>query len=150
MEIRKAGFTLIEVVIFVSLISVIFVTFAALTTTTIRWSKINEHKILASHNTEELREWLRGQKEADFDGFVAKNGSWCFNSHAFPDDYSSWISSSDPSCGYTLDNNIFKRTVTLTSQENGNKVLISIHTEWFEGSQFYKIDEKALFSLYEL
>src|SRR3989338_9286294 len=100
MEIRKAGFTLIEVVIFVSLISVIFVTFAALTTTTIRWSKINEHKILASHNVEELREWLRGQKETDFEGFEAKNGSWCFNSHTFPGDFTSWVPSSDQSCTY--------------------------------------------------
>jgi len=143
------GFTLIEVLIFVSLLSIIFITFAALTTVTIRWSKINEHKIIASHNIEEIREWLRGQKEADFTGFIGKEGSWCFNSHEYPAGYSNWVLSSDPSCDHSLDG-IYKRTVVLANQDSDRKVLVSLHIDWNEGTQYFTIDERTLFSLHEI
>ncbi len=140
---QKTGFTLIEVILFVSLISVVFVTFASLSTVQLRSSRINEHKIIATHYAEELREWLRGEKEENWNTFIAtRMDTWCFNSEPI----SSWGTLGI--CGYDLDNR-YKRTVVLEAGENNTQVTADIVVSWMEGQNSYQVPIAGVFTILE-
>ncbi|EKD96191.1 MAG: hypothetical protein ACD_24C00151G0001, partial [uncultured bacterium] len=83
---RRGGFSFIELIIFVSLIPVIFITLAFLVTNSLFTTRINEHKILATHYAEELREWLRGAKEQNWVDFSINHnvGGYCFDTSPIP------------------------------------------------------------------
>lgn len=73
------SFSLIEVLVFVSILSIFFVAAASVTVVSLRNMKINEHKILATHYAEELLGWLRNEKETDWNAFVPNsNKTYCF------------------------------------------------------------------------
>lgn len=140
---RNSGFTLIEVILFVSLISVVFITFASLSTAQLHSSRINEHKIIATHLGEELREWLRGEKEENWNTFITtRMDTWCFNTEPI----SSWGTSG--SCGYDL-NNRYKRTVVLEAGENNTQVTADIVVSWMEGQNSYQVPIAGVFTILE-
>ena len=65
----QQGLSFIEVLIFVSVLSLIFLAIAYATSQSIKQTKFNEQKLLATRYAEELEEWLRGQKEEDWNTF---------------------------------------------------------------------------------
>jgi len=71
----KNGFSLMEVLIFVSILGLFFVAAASVTTYLISTLKSNEYKTIASHYAEEALEWIRSQKEGDWAEFVTKDTS---------------------------------------------------------------------------
>jgi len=77
---NKNGFSLVEVLVFVSILSIFFVFASAVTVSSLRDMKFNEHKIMATHYSEELVEWLRAEKEDDWNVFISHLGTYCFNS----------------------------------------------------------------------
>ena len=79
MRTKKKSFTLIEVLIFVTILSLFFVVASAVTITSLQNLKVQEHKILATRYAEELLEWLRGEKEVDWNKFINYRGNYCFN-----------------------------------------------------------------------
>ena len=140
----KKSFTLIEVLIFVTLISLIFIALSYLITYSLHTTKINEHKILATHYAEELREWLRGEKEADWLSFVNdRMGTWCFNNKTL-----SWGNNFGQCSSYNLDN-IFKRQVTLEKNADTTQVEVRIIVEWQELNNIYKVPINTIFSIWE-
>ena len=146
------SFTIVEVLIFVTLISLIFITISYIITFSLKNTKINEHKILATHYAEELKEWLRGEKEDDWNIFTTKghvSGSqWCVNT--IPIDISTLVGGP---CGldYSLHNNTFKRDLTLTNNVSPNptQVTVNIIVEWKEDNNIYTIPINTVFSLWE-
>jgi len=72
----RVAFTLLEVLIFCAIISTFFVSAAAITTFLLRSMKANEHRIIAARYAEELLEWIRAEKERDWEALVS---SECFN-----------------------------------------------------------------------
>lgn len=129
------GFTFIEILIFVTLISLIFITFSALTAVSISRERVNEHKILSTHYSEELREWLRGQKEVDWDTLVtSKMGTWCFNIEPV----SQWPTLSGICTGYDL-NSIYKREAILSVNADNSAVTVLITTSWRDGSNMFQV-----------
>lgn len=66
----KKGFTLVELLVFVSILSLFFVTAVSVAVSSLRNLKINEHRILAIRYSEELSEWLQSQKEVDWSAFI--------------------------------------------------------------------------------
>jgi len=84
------GFTLIEVLIFATIMAVFFVVAAAVITLSIRQMSAAEHKIIATRHAEALSEWLKGEKEADWNNFLSKVGNYlpkstvCFNNFSWP------------------------------------------------------------------
>ena len=141
---RKKSFTLIEVLIFVTILSLFFVTAAAVTITSLRNLKIQENKILATRYAQELLEWLRGEKEADWNNFTTKNNTYCFNSSPIP----SWGSAGNCS-NYGL-NNLYKREVNLNPQGNPPyQVNVSITVSWQELGQIYQVPLNTVFTVWE-
>ena len=67
------AFTLIEVLIFCSIVSTFFVSSAAITTFLLRSMKANEHKIIATRYAEELLEWVRAEKEKNWKSTITGN-----------------------------------------------------------------------------
>ncbi|MDO8498060.1 MAG: type II secretion system protein, partial [bacterium] len=68
----KSAFSLIEVLVFTSILSIFFVAAATVTTVSLRNLKISERKIIATRYMEDVASWLRAQKESDWNTFAEK------------------------------------------------------------------------------
>ena len=135
----SGGFTLVEVLVFVTILSGVFVTTLAIATQALRVSKTAEHRTLATHYADELAEWLLAESEQDWDDFLATRAptsttTYCFNQAPV----SAW-----PSTGactaYTL-NTIYKRDVVFTKSSIGSgqfQVEADITVTWTEGPNTY-------------
>jgi len=155
----KKSFTLIEVLIFVTILSLFFVAAAAVTIVSLRNLKVQEHKILATRYAQELVEWLRGEKEENWGGEfynisnpvdsftekVTQFGSYqtvCFNNL-------NW--DNNPSCGYDL-LSLFKRTATFSWYQNADyiyQINLSVIVEWQEADNTYKVPINTIFTIWE-
>lgn len=144
---RKSAFTLIEVLIFVSIFTTLFVSIASSTTQFLRNSKTSETKILATRYTEELIEWLKGEKEEDWATFVNIRSSltgvtWCFNQGT------SWVTSE--SCtDYSLVNT-FKREAKLTTfDDTKTQVNVEVKVVWEEAGKQREVKVNTVFTIPE-
>lgn len=84
----KKGFSLVEVLVFVTILSLFFVAALAVVTFSLRNMKTSQYKILASHYAEEGMEWVKGQKENDWVTFTGHDilegtATYCINSLNF-------------------------------------------------------------------
>jgi len=158
MNSNKKSFTLIEVLIFISILSIFFIFAASITITSLLNLKIQEQKILATRYAEELLEWLRGEKEENWGGDVYQLGNQvdsftekvtqfginqpvCFNNLNWNKNFS---------CEYSLPP-FFKRTAYFT-WNSGNylyQVNISILVEWQELGKTYKVPINSIFTIWE-
>ncbi|PIP15142.1 hypothetical protein COW98_01170 [Candidatus Roizmanbacteria bacterium CG22_combo_CG10-13_8_21_14_all_35_9] len=72
---KKKAFSLIEVLVFVTILTLFFIAAISVVTYLVSTLKTNEYKVIASHYAEEGLEWIRSQKEEDWMEFVAKDTS---------------------------------------------------------------------------
>lgn len=124
---KDSGFSLIEVLVFVSILSLFFVAAATVVTVSLRNMKINEKKIVATRYAEDLSEWLRSERDVDWTQFVNNyaDKTYCFNT-----DLPDWFSAMPPSaCNYSFSANNFKRYATLTKISE-TQVDVLLHVEW--------------------
>src|SRR3989344_8441570 len=90
-QLNKA-FTLIEIMIFVSLLSMVLIVTVGYVTRLLMNMKVSEHKIFATFYVEELSEWLISERYADWDGFQSRASvsapgtSYCLNNSLNPSD----------------------------------------------------------------
>jgi len=147
MRTKKKSFTLIEVLIFVTILSLFFVVASAVTITSLQNLKVQEHKILATRYAEELLEWLRGEKEVDWNKFINYRGNYCFNSSPIP--MSNWPASGNcPTASFL--NNLYKREVILNPQGSPPyQVNVSITVLWQELGQTYQVPINTVFTVWE-
>lgn len=146
---NKNAFSLIEVLVFVTILALFFVTAAAVVTASLRNMKINEHKIIASHYAEELLEWFRGEKETDWNNFVTsqitnfkQSDPYCFN-----DQEISWLSVS--SCQNTFLDSLYKRKAWFVITETTQNVNVYINVSWQELGQTFTVPLRSTFSIWE-
>lgn len=142
---------MIEVLIFITLISLIFIAMSYLSVASIRSAKSNQYKIMATHYAEELREWLRGEKEVDwtiFDDYAAypTGISYCMNT--IPASIASMPSSGTCGNSYALDN-VFKRDLTLTANSDSSRIDAFITVSWREGTNSFQVPVAASFAVWE-
>lgn len=142
----KKSFSLIEVLIFTAILALFFVAAISITVVSLRNMKYNEHKILATHYAEELLNWLREEKEADWSNFSDKAiGSYCFNS-----DIVNWPSLGD--CGtndYSL-GSFYKRSVHLSKEGNPvSRFTVAITVSWRELGNTYSVPLNTVFTIWE-
>lgn len=140
---KSKGFTIIEVLVFITLISLIFITVSYAITKTLQNTKFNEYKLVATHHVDELQEWLRYQKEADWSSFITHNETYCFNQTEITWGYSG-------SCTDFLDDsyNMFKRSVTFTP-DSSTQMSVHIEISWTVGSGVQSVVSDTVFSLLE-
>ncbi len=147
------GFSLIEVLVFVGILSMFFVVAASVTVTSLRNMKISEHKLIATHYARELEDWLRNEKENDFATFAGNYASetgktWCFAISPI----AAW-DLVDGSCGSTeLISGLFKREVILRSYSSAGvvtSVSVDMTVSWLETGISYSVPVSTLFTIYE-
>ena len=149
----KKSFSLIEVLVFVSIVALFFVAAAAVSVATLRNMIINEHKIVATRYAEELSEWLRSEKEADWNLFYTNVSASacgltnrCFTSVAGSEDQV-WLNSCNP-CG--LIDNLYSRTVDFSTNPGPPpRVDTTVNVSWQELGNTYTVPIKTGFSLFE-
>lgn len=146
-RLNYSGFSLVEILVFILILGLFFVVVIAITAVSLRNMKINEHKILATRYAEELLEWLRGQKEIDWNNFV---NNYSNNTYCFPNSPITGWSSPDNCSTYTgLNPPIYKRELTLSTSGRGTQVNASITVSWQELGNTYQVSINTVFSIWE-
>ena len=82
---NKKGQSLFEVVLALAVITAVIVAIIILATNTIRNANFSKTKTEATRYAQEATEWLRGERDADFDTFRtnALSINWCFTTLSF-------------------------------------------------------------------
>lgn len=168
---KKMSFSLIEVLVFVTVFSLFFVIAASVVTVSLRNMKVNEHKIVASHYARQLEEWLRTQKEIEWGGGLCGtcnpypfttfteivtqgcSGPTCTNKFCFDNQSILGWPSVGACDSYAFDlANFFKREVTFTSIPASGyvaQVNAKIAVQWQELGKTYDVTTKTVFSVLE-
>ncbi len=130
---KRSGFTIIEVVVFISVFTLAIVAIIAIVSYSGVIFQDSRHKVVASRYSEELTEWLKFQREAN--GFLSIYNRaapvanpptvYCFNSVTLD----SWPGSSGNCSGYGL-GNFFKRELSL-QRRSANEVSATVVTSWY-------------------
>lgn len=142
------GFSLMEVLVFISILSLFFVAAITVTTFSLRSMKASEYKILASHLAEEGMEWVKSEKEADWNEFITKDTgagtTYCLK-------YLNW-NSAVPCTNYTLGTPaIFKRELTVDNQA-GSPITttdIEVTVSWTDGTTVFELPVKTVLKVWE-
>lgn len=158
---RSDGFSILEIIIFVTLISIILIAAIGYTVRVLRLTLINQHKILANHYVQEVQEWLAGERESvSWDQFEAKASTgagttYCMNS-SLPINYSVTSLTSGGGCtfvgvGVTNPPNIFRRTLKLqkNTAATASRVTATIEVAWIEEGVTYIDTLQTVFSVWE-
>lgn len=141
----KNSFSLIEVLIFVTILSLFLIVAAAIITASMRQNTLKIHMLKATHYNEQLLDWIRNEKEINWSDFVAhaQNNTYCFNSDSF-----TWISN----CNSTL-GDVYKRyavfATTVSDDGVPTQVAVAIHTDWQEAGNTYTNKLDSLFTVWE-
>lgn len=147
----KNGMTLLEVLIIVTLLTLVMLGVAQLISMSLKGAKLNQEKILATRYADELQEWLRGEKEAEWSTFAGKASetgrTYCFNNVSL-----SWPSIGNCNNVYGL-YDMYKREVILTSSEDASgdvvKVELQINVNWNNGGNEYSIPIDSVLTPWE-
>jgi len=140
----KKSFSLIEVLVFITILSVFLVISAAIITISMRQNMLKVNMLKATHYNEQLLEWIRSEKETEWSTFAsnAGNATYCFNSDSF-----SWGND----CTIML-GDIYKRYadfVTTLVHGTPTQVVVTVRTEWQEAGNTYSTKLHTLFTLWE-
>lgn len=159
---QKKAFTIIEVLIFVTLISFIFITAAYLAQLSLLNSSIAKHKIYATQYAEELLEWLRLEKEKSWKNIpeppTGTTVSYCFNRElsqcvASNMSFASCSVSTDK-CGssYALppvSNMQYRRYADFTYSSSDDRKTVTIFVYWQERGKDFSVTLNSVLSPYE-
>lgn len=141
---KKSGFTLLEVLVVIGILSVFLLSAVTVSIVSVRNLKNSENKILASRYAEGLIEWLRGEKESDWTLFILKEGTWCFNDEPI----TQWPQSGTCGPEDANINNNFKREVII-DYDDISRVLVKVSVSWNEGDETITIPISTLFEQYD-
>lgn len=143
-KLKISSFTLIEVIIFLFFTSVVFLSILNQIDSSLK-SNINmKNKISALYLGEQLKEWLMGEKEEDWNNLYQRAGNgYCFNTNELI-----WSSS-----GFCQENDysllgLFKRELKITTITN-DRLNYQIKVNWKEGSFIQSIELNGSFSKFE-
>lgn len=150
------GITLLETVIFVTILSIIILAIVFSTVQSLKRTQFNQRKVFATRYAEELEEWMRGEKEANWTTFSARSpGTYCINedmttciSAGTCWDENSACTSNDYSLGAGIGlSNGYKRMVMLTT--SGSRVDVNITVDWVDGPNTFDVGLASTFSRWE-
>lgn len=149
--INREGFSLIEVLIFTLLTSMVLIALSYATMISVSQSIASENKTKSTRYVQQAHEWLKGQKESDWNLFVDSldAGKYCINTLPASIDL---ISSQIGPCGvtdFTLDNK-FKRELNILSINNDEtEVSYTITNYWREGKNILNSQVSSLLAQWE-
>ncbi len=151
------GFTLIEVLVFVTIASLLLLAAVSISIVSINKLKSEQYKVWGNYFMDSLFEWIAGEKEKDWNNLVSKAGTASENIYCFNDlNISTWPSTTGE-CGndYSLGANelfngksLFKREAGIVSLGN-DTVKVRVTVYWKEKGGDRKIEGVRTFSFIE-
>ncbi len=133
---NQYGFTLVELLVFIAILSVFFVTAVTVAVASLRNIKTNEQRIMATRYAEEVAEWVRSEREADWPAFILHGSDFgqffCFNQTPIQ----AWPTDPNPAnCTFnSLQPALFRRSMVLTTYGNNNQAKATINVSWNIGT----------------
>jgi Tfp pilus assembly protein PilV len=149
----QKGLSLLEVLAFVTILSLIFLSIAYSTGQSIKRTKFNEQKLIATRLAEELEEWIRGEKEADWSTFYstyagAVGKTYCFDDSVYDNNNDiSWPSEGTCNNVYGL-RGTYLREVTLT-QSLSSQVQVVIDVSWKDAQNTFNVPITTILTQWE-
>ncbi len=157
----RTGFTLVEILIFVTILSIFLITAMTVLISALRNMQISEHKIIATRYAEELTEWLRSEKEEDINNFISHfsaNSVYCFNDPNNLD----WSYATAGNCPNFngLNPPIYKREVTFQLEDISGtgcfpgsyascRINLRVVVSWRELGNIYQVPIKTVLNIWE-
>ncbi len=145
---KKNSFTLIEILVFTTIISIFFIAAMSVTVFFLKNIKTQQYKIIATHLLEEAVEWLKYEKESDWNIIASKdinNGSgttYCLNNLSWNQQGICNQSFGSPS--------LFKRELIIKQLNNPvTKIELTITVSWNDVGGVNKITSKQILSIIE-
>ncbi len=151
----QKGFTLIEVMIFTTILSIVLVTAAAFTTRLVFNLRINEHRIYANIYATELLEWLGSEREANWNNIfnMATTGAgrtFCVNENLTLNKVSSGATTfTNGLCSSFngLTPPIYKRELIMVRMDT-NQVRATVRVSWQEEGNTYSEEIQTIYTSY--
>ena len=149
MSIRKS-FSLIEVLIFVTILSLLLIASAAIVTVSMRQNTLKINMLRATHYNEQLLDGIREQKESDWSLFAtfAGDNTYCFKE----DDLSSPFEILNVTdCPSTLGGMYRRYAVfkTTLSPQGPTQVDATVNTSWQDAGNNFITTLHTLFTIWE-
>lgn len=145
---------MVEVLVFISVVSLFFVVAATVSSYSLRIAKSNENKILAALYAQELVEWLRGEKEADWEQFKVNTipagtaANYCFYESPLGSSWSTTTKLATPCTDFELID-IFKRDLVVSPTSDANQVNVAVTVSWRDGGNTFSVPIKTVLSRFE-
>lgn len=141
----ESGQSLFEITLALAITTVIIIAIVALTATSIRNTTFSKNKTLATSYSQEATEWLRGQRDADFQIFESRAliPKYCLPAL-------SWVSASVGACGagQEIVGTPFKREISFSTSVVNGKTLIQASTNvfWTDAQGLHEVRSVTNFS----
>lgn len=141
----ESGQSLFEIILSLAITTLIIIALVALTATSIRNTTFSKNKTLASRYSQEATEWLRGERDTDFNAFNSRAATplYCLPSL-------SWSSASVGACpsGQEIANTLFRREVSFSSSVVNGKTLIQtgVRVYWSDAQGLHEVRSVTNFS----
>lgn len=134
------GSMLLELLIALAVATLAIVGLVSLTTRSISNAGYSKRQSTATAYASQAMEWIRSEKNADWQVFSAHSGTYCLNSLTW---------TVHTSCtAKTLDSNTFSREVVLTAP-TAQQIQAVVTVKWREtGTHDFSINQTTIFSRY--
>lgn len=124
---RQKGFTLLELLVVLIVVSLVITGVVSVVTVSVRNARFARDQAQASRYTQEAMEWIRQQRDSDWNTFFSRSGAtYCMSSL-------SWSSSSPCSSGNTISSTNLVRNATMQTIDN-NTVSVDVVVSWSDTS----------------
>lgn len=150
----KKSFSLIEVLIFVTILSLFLIIAVSIITVSMRQNTLKINMLKATHYNEQLLDWIRSEKEMDWNIFTGNAGNFTY---CFKDDvWLTWPSAvtNKDSCLYNLGTDTKYRRYAIfqtTTLPNGivTQVGVTVYSDWQEAGNTHSTKLDSLFTVWE-
>lgn len=144
----RKSFSLIEVIIFVSILSLFLISAASIITVSLQQNTLQIDKLKARHHADQLLEWIKSEKDIDWATFVVRAGNYtyCFENEAL-----AWGTDVLSGNDCTLLNSLYKRYATFRTTGSGGsaQVDVVVQVDWVVGGNSYNTSLHTIFSQWE-
>lgn len=136
------GQSLFEVILALALVALIIVALVALVANSIRNSSFSKNKTYATRHTQTASEWLRGQRDEDWDVF-STNFLFC-PTPPHVRCLNTLVWGNCGTCGDTeFIDNLFKREVSFSDIEV-NSVTVEVRTYWLDSQGTHEVRSSTI------
>jgi len=130
------GQSLYEVIIALGVMIIVIVSLLSLASNSVKNARLSRTRTLATRHSQETLEWLRNQRDQDWDDFYSQTNQniWCIISD--PPSWESPSKSGDCNTDDIIQGSLFSREVEF-SQIDANNIKATVRVFW-EGKDGYK------------